>query len=365
MTPDGYVPRPVPSSPDFAYVKPVVVPPFKMGGFEQPSRRDTYSASVQPPETKPPQTDKYTPWGGYVTSDDPPVTFRHSGWARSRALIRQAMDTGWTSPRALQRFDLCGSEPWVAVNPDDPEHLTVLTNHCHSRWCVPCSRERAHRIVGNLRAKLNEGGMLFVTLTMKHSHSPLSDQIDRIYACFRRLRRTPFWLRNCDGGAAVLELTHGWKDGLWHVHLHCLLHSNWLEHKDLKAEWWRITGDSFVVDVRDVHTADQGAQYVTKYITKPIPNTVIGKPGPLLELLTACSRRRLVLTWGSWRGIKLSKPLDKIAWRSICRLEDLYARYEDYDLEAFNLVRRLERLMPEARALAGRGPPVPPFDAFV
>jgi len=329
-----------------------------------PADYEPDSSSVHSPETKSPDSQKTNDWGYVVTSDDPAVTFRHSGWAGTRKLIRQAMADDWTSPRRLSRFDLCGSEPWLAVNPDNPDEFAVLTNHCRSRWCVPCSRERAARIMGNLRCKLNEGSVRFLTLTLKHSDTPLSNQIDRIYACFRHLRRAPFWQAKVQGGAAVLELTHGWKDDLWHVHLHCLLQGGYVRHADLKAEWHRITGDSYIVDIRPVGSPEHAARYVTKYITKPVPNTVIRKPEPLREMLSACSHRRLVLTWGTWRGLKLSAPLSTVAWRTVCPLEDLYNRRDAGDLDAFNTILRLERLIPEARTLAGRGPPLTPFDAL-
>jgi len=263
----------------------------------------------------------------------------------------------WTSPRRLSRFDLCGSEPWVARDSADPEHLTILTNHCKSRWCVPCSRERAARIVGNLKLKVAEGRIRFLTLTLKHQDIPLAKQIDRIYACFRKLRKASFWTCHTEGGAAVLEISHGWRDSLWHVHLHCLLQGSFVPHADLKAAWWRITGDSNIVDIRPVHNAEQAASYITKYITKPISRTVIEKAEPLAELITACSRRRLVLTWGTWRGVKLSAPLSTIAWETICPLDVLYQRRDAGDQDAAQLVAHLERLLPDARALVSRGPP--------
>lgn len=90
------------------------------------------TTSVQPPETNLPDSSRETEWGTTLTSDDHPVTFRHSGWAHERQRIRQALIDCGIRPRALISFDLCGSDPWLAVDEDDPEHLTVITNHCHS-----------------------------------------------------------------------------------------------------------------------------------------------------------------------------------------------------------------------------------------
>lgn len=341
---------------------PYVPPKWSGGAFDRSSRPSTLDTSVHPLETNLPQAHRDTEWGGHVTSDDHSVTFRHSGWAGSRRKVRQALVTSGTPPRRLERFDLCGSDPWVAVDESDPNRMTILTNHCKSRWCVPCSRERAHRIVGHLRTKLTDRPARFLTLTMKHSDTPLRAQIDRIYSSFRRLRKATFWKRCVVGGAAVLEIKHGHHDGLWHVHLHCLLEGSYVRHADLKAEWWRITGDSNIVDIRPVPNSDVAARYVTKYITKPIPSTLINRPPELCELITACSGRRLVLTWGTWRGLKLSAPLDATSWKSICPLTELYALREAGNLDAFTTLQVLERQVPGASAIAGRGPPAVPLD---
>lgn len=327
------------------------------GAWRKRPPREDPPASVQPPEINPPLSCRETDGGLTLTSDDFPVTFRHSGWARHRRLIREALVTTGTSERRLSAFDLCGSDPWVAVDESDPERLTILTNHCHSRWCVPCSRERANRIVMNMTAQLELGTVRFLTLTMKHSPTPLAEQISRIYHCFRRLRRAAFWQCNVTGGCAVLEIKHSHRDNLWHVHLHCLIQGNYVPHRDLKAEWWRITGDSSVVDIRPVTDGREGARHITKYITKPIAATLINKPDSLIEMIAACDRRRLVLTWGSWRGMALSKPLDDTVWKSVCKLSDLYERYDVGNLDAILTVLALEKCVPEARALSGRGPP--------
>jgi len=318
---------------------------------------DKSSTSVQPLETNLPDSSRQTEVGDILTSDDAPVIFRHSGWSHARRRVRQALVDSHASPRAIARFDLCGSDPWVAVDDADPQRFTVLTNHCKSRWCVPCSRERAARIVGNLTRQASLSAVRFLTLTLKHSTQPLASQIDRIYAAFRALRRLPFWTRRITGGAAVLEIKRSWRADEWHVHLHCLIAGSYLPHAEIKANWWKITGDSNIVDIRPVHTVANAAKYISKYITKPLSVTVINKPDALAELFSACGRRRLVLTWGLWRGVKLSAKLDETHWRSLCPLPVLYERAAGGDDNAQQIITALEKILPDARHLAVRGPP--------
>lgn len=315
------------------------------------------SSCLDTPELKSHDAQPTSLWGASQQTPDHAVTFRHSGWARSRALVRQALLDLDTPARSLHRFDTCGSDPWVVVDQNDSSRLAIHSNHCHSRWCTPCSRERAHRIVGNLQPTLSQGDIRFLTLTMKHSPAPLSGQIDRIYASFRKLRRAPFWTRAVDGGCAVLELVHSHRTGCWHVHLHCLLHGTWIDVKALKAEWWRITRDSYVIDIRPCTDSDHAAHYITKYVTKPVPSSVINKPDQLREMIAAYAHRRLVLTWGTWRGIRLTEPLDATVWKSIASLPQLYQRRDAGNLDAYLILAHLEKMLPEARILAGRDPP--------
>jgi hypothetical protein len=330
---------------------------FSFGRFEKYPHSKWPSTHVHTPETNPQTSPDGSDWGTAQQPPDHAVSFRHSGWLRIRRLVRQALISLDTPSRPLHRFDACGSDPWVVVDAEDSSRLAIHSNHCHSRWCTPCSRERAARIVGNLKTRLNDGDIRFLTLTMKHTDAPLSDQIDRIYEMFRKLRRAPFWTSAVDGGCAILELVHSHRTGLWHVHLHCLLDGRYIRKEDLRAEWWRITGDSHVIDVRRCHDADHAAHYVVKYITKPVPASVINKPEQLLEMMTAVARRRLVLTWGTWRGIRLTEPLDLTAWKAIAPLSELYQRKEAGDLDAYIILSHLEDILPEAKILAGRSPP--------
>lgn len=342
---------------------PIVEPlHFRDGSFECYPHCRLPPTPVHTPELNP-QDSPHTPaWGGHGETPDPAVAFRHSGWARPRGLVRQALVRLDTPLRPLQRFDTCGSDPWVVVDPEDSSRFAIHSNHCHSRWCTPCSRERAARIVGNLKVTLNDGDIRFLTLTMKHSDRPLPEQIDRIYSCFRKLRRAAFWTEAVAGGCAVLELKHSHHTGLWHVHLHCLLDGSWIDGDAIKAEWWRITGDSMVKDIRRCHNAEHAAHYVIKYITKPVPSSVINKPEQLDEMMSAVAGRRLVLTWGSWRGVRLCEPLDSTAWKTIAPLAELYARKAAGNVDAYLVLAHLEKLLPEAPILAGRSPPTPADD---
>lgn len=86
-------------------------------------------AQVHPPETNPQYREECTPWGFLITSDDASVRFRHTGWVRTRAAVCEAMEMARATPRQLTRFALCGADPWVVVDPDDPSRLSIAANY--------------------------------------------------------------------------------------------------------------------------------------------------------------------------------------------------------------------------------------------
>ena len=281
---------------------------------------------LDPHETNAPVTTDDTPWGMTVAADDPEVTFRHSGWKRQRALIRNALVASHVSPRALSRFDLCGSEPWLAQNAADPSEFCILTNTCRNRWCRPCSNARAQRIEDNLRTRLSDKPHRFITLTLKHEPGPLRDQLDRLYECFRQLRRATFWKRHVTGGAAVLEIGHSHHDDTWHPHLHIVVEGKYIPHGQLSDLWRTITGDSFIVHVQYVRTAPHITAYLAKYLRKPVNARIINKPDQLLELITAVKHRRLCTTFGTWRLWPLTKSQSATVWEPLAPLAVIVER---------------------------------------
>ncbi|MBA7653691.1 hypothetical protein ES703_61548 [subsurface metagenome] len=296
---------------------------------------------LDPHETNAPFAEDVTPWGAPVTSSDPEVTFRHSGWTRARAQIRQALENTSARPRTLARFNLCGSDPWVAVDTRDPSEFCILSNTCHSRWCRPCANAKALNIETNLTSRLSAGTHRLITLTLRHRDEPLKSQLDRLYRCFRRLRNTSFWKHHVTGGAAILEVGHSSKGGLWHPHLHIVCEGKYVPSGQLSDQWREITGDSFITDVRPIRTAPQITGYLAKYLRKPIASTIINKPPLLEELILALAHRRLCTTFGTWRLWPLTKTEHTTTWDSLAPLEIVVERARNGDDTASQQIRAL------------------------
>jgi hypothetical protein len=96
------------------------------------------------------------------------------------------------------------------------------------------------------------------------------------------------------------------RDGLWHVHLHAIGESYYLDALELSTVWHGITGDSTNVSVSRIHDGRAIAREVTRYVAKPVDGNTTNDPEKLAEMMRALTGRRLCSTFGNWRGWKLT-----------------------------------------------------------
>lgn len=230
--------------------------------------------------------------------------FRHSGWAPNRARVWTCLCHMHANANRLDRFRNCGSALFLAQRGNE---LILQANHCHDRWCEACGRSIAQNIRGQLRPLMKLDRCRFLTLTMKHNTTPLTDQVDRLLRSFSALRRRSAWKNHVDAAASFFEIKRG-NDGLWHPHLHVITQGSYWAKPEIEREWHCVTGDSYVVHIRAVPNEDRVRNYVTKYVSKPVSHDVYCDPDSLSEAITALKGRRLVQCYGAWRGVRLRSP---------------------------------------------------------
>jgi hypothetical protein len=192
--------------------------------------------------------------------------------------------------------------------------------------------------------KWSEGRKLrFITLTLKHSATPLTDQLDKLHACFGKLRRSPAWATRITGGIAFLELKRSAPSDMWHPHLHILAEGRYLPHAELKAEWLRLTTDSSIVDIREVRDADHVARYVASYATKTLHYSVYKTPAALAEAMAALRGKRLYNCFGSCTLPEPEDAKDVDIWQPYCSLAILVNLADHGDPEAKSILHTLLR----------------------
>lgn len=251
-------------------------------------------------------------------------SFRHGHWGARRAKIFRALQLAGTGRRQLERFDTCGSQARVFYSPTQQKYA-VRASYCKCRHCEPCMRAKAATIAGNLRRRLAErpiGRYRFVTLTLAHTDAPLPDQVKRLLASFRKLRRSKIW-KTQHGGCYVLEIKIG-RDDRWHPHLHVISEGNFLPQAQLSDAWHDITGDSFQVDVRAISNFENVTHELTKYVTKSTSGDVWEDDQLAIEWVVAARGTRSCATFGSWRQFKLTeRPPDPGDWVHVGTLTDV------------------------------------------
>lgn len=271
--------------------------------------------------------------------------FRHSGWAHRRDQTYAALKRVGSSERILDAFANCGNSLWLGR---DGSEICLLSNHCHNRHCEACARAKRARLVEGIRLVLLDAKARcrFITLTLKCQPVPLLDQLDRLLACFRRLRQRTWWKSTVTGGAFFVEIKLGANSGAWHVHLHLLVEGKWVDQKQLSSEWHAVTGDSYIVDVRSIAEDARVASYVAKYATKPLHSAVFLLPDKLDECIIAVRGRRLLNCFGSWKSLTLDDDAPPCRPTMLGRVDALFDAAAGGDQDARRWVEAALRKWP-------------------
>ena len=271
----------------------------------------------------------------------PSVLFRHSGWERDRKRMGEAFGRTDQPDHRIEAFKDCGYGAYVLRSVDDPSRYRVAGSCCHDRFCLPCATERSCVIAGNVAELIQTKEVRFLTLTIKTSTEPLSESLTKLYRSFQALRRRAFWKRAVRGGVAFLELKYSGKAERWHPHLHCLIEGTWLDQKLLKRAWYAITTDSFVVDIRRPPNVTSVVRYVTKYASKPFDRSFTPQPHLLDEAIVALKGRKLCVTFGTWRGLLLTKQPEDGCWEHVASLDVVIANAAHGDAECIAIMQCL------------------------
>lgn len=173
----------------------------------------------------------------------------------------------------------------------------------------------------NVARQLPKCHLRLLTLTIRSTATPLTNQIDRIYDAFRTFRNRKPIRKRITGGLYFLEITVNPDTRLWHPHLHILCMGSYLPVDLVRRHWFDVTTDSYICDVRYIKTPGYAAGYVTKYAGKTIPISVWRDPCLLQEAITAMENRRTFQTFGKMKHLDLSRvPDEDTTWTPIASL---------------------------------------------
>ena len=332
---------------------------------------DPAPTAIQPPQIPQLNTVLGTPAAGpYLSSleryesnahfacalSSPYARHRHQGWQNLRERTYATLERLQTSPKTLSRFCTCGASAVVQQHRPRPNFFRIRCFKCRNRFCQPCQRERSWIIQQNLQFLAAQAGhdLSLLTLTLAHSQTSLKPQLKRLTTAFRDLRRLLPWKSSVTAGAWTIEVKIG-KDGRWHPHIHCLLNATYLEVGWLTQAWKAVTGDSTQVHIKRID-AGGGAAYITKYISKPLHNSVLATDAAFEEYILAMKGTRTCATFGQWRLCPLAdreqdeqllgSPFDTSpeTWSTLCTFDELAVGIRQRDPAALVLAELLHLL---------------------
>ena len=230
--------------------------------------------------------------------------------AYTRALEIYAAVDGSFGGKFSGRLQACRKYAWF-MQSSLTHKLRVQSSRCKLRWCPIC-RDVSRMIVTKAVEKwlVDQKYPKMITLTLSHSDDLLTKQIDRLYKSFQKLRRRAYFQRLITGGVWFFQLKFNSTTEKWHPHIHCLVAGKFLPHNRLKSLWHKITGDSYVVDIRPVKDVEACSNEVARYATSPADITAVDL-GRALEIFDATKHRRICGSWGSARSMVLRpQPLE-------------------------------------------------------
>ena len=151
-----------------------------------------------------------------------------------------------------------------------------------------------------------------VTLTVKDGPD-LSERFKHLFKAQHELwkRRSRIYASALDGVAGAVwsyEIKRGKASGEWHPHLHMIALAESMPDADqLSREWHKITGDSFIVDVRPINQADpvSGFMEVFKYAVKFSDQP----PADTVHAWQILRGKRLLGSSGEFRGVEVPDNL--------------------------------------------------------
>jgi hypothetical protein len=248
-----------------------------------------------------------------------------------RALEIYAKIDGGFHGKYTTRLKTCRKYAFFFRN-NETGHLRIQSSRCKLRWCPICrdvSRQIVTTAVDGWLCRQKYPKML--TFTLKHSDDELFMQVQHLYDCFRKIRQRAYFKQNINGGVWFFQLKLNLQTNQWHPHIHCLVNGNFLKHSRLSELWHKITGDSFVIDVRPVRDLENASTEVARYATSPADITRMTLQ-QAIDVYDATQGRRICGTWGDAKGMIL-KPTpqeDTEEWSKVAEFTFINIR-RDYD----------------------------------
>jgi hypothetical protein len=211
----------------------------------------------------------------------------------------------------------CNANVSVLVCGDGHCFNKYVDYRCHLPVCADCQETKSLRELARILPKFLQSLkdnpdliLAFMTLTLRSNKKRgLRGACKQIKKDFAKLRGRKVW-KNCIGGVGRIENTFNRMLG-WHPHIHCLLLLNeYLLQAELSDGWHDITGDSMIVDIRQVHDLKAGLVECVKYPFK-LSDVRSFKREQFQEIFEL-KGERLGVSFGEFYGMEIDADIEKV-----------------------------------------------------
>ncbi len=189
------------------------------------------------------------------------------------------------------------------------------TFRCKKLFCPDCAAERANRLSRQTEAKIaeamqtNKGRLCLLTLTMKNA-ATLDGGLSNLKKAFTQFKRKKVFKERIKGYFGGFEYTFNPKTNDFHVHLHLIvLRGKFWNQSDISDAWRDVTGDSFIVDIREIKDAHKGVKEVCKYVVKS-NDLMKMSDDKFLEVVKMKKGTRMFISGGCFYNVKLDDDAD-------------------------------------------------------
>ncbi len=189
------------------------------------------------------------------------------------------------------------------------------TFRCKKLYCPDCAAERAARLSNQTEAKIrevmktNSGRLCFLTLTIKNTPT-LEAGLAKMKKCFTQFKRQKAFKEHIKGYFGGFENPYKTREKGFNVHLHLLvLRGKFWNQSDISDAWREVTGDSFVVDIREVKDVYKGVRELCKYVVKPV-DLLTMPDEQFREVVEMKKGTRMFISGGCFYNVKLEDDAD-------------------------------------------------------
>ncbi len=209
-----------------------------------------------------------------------------------------------------ERLSDCGRKynAFRCTGDDYHEHKEfIFPYRCELRICPRCSmkrgievRKQALEIIKQIdKSKVNKFALLTLTKKKSNTDAITPEEVRTFNKHVRKLINTLYPKKMNCGALAITEIGTS-----FNIHAHVLVYGPYIAQGVLSKEWLRITGDSFIVDVRTAHNQQKAVFYITKYILK-VP--AFPSNEKYAQFLIALKNVRRLHRYGTFYGVELGK----------------------------------------------------------